>query len=229
VHPWDHAGSSAARFGGAPADYLVLHGWFDATKAHLAHISHRMMRHHAEGIGVAEALFGPVVGPAAAPTRALGDQHMAEDTDLGRTPVADDWLREVSQSPRIPDLTVSPPGDGDLARALAARFGGLADDPRWGPLLAWFRAPAAWHDSPRWLAMRHHAAGVFEAEHRLGPVIPGGNSGGGATPTRVAAEHLVRHACGGRIPAASDWMRALRPRRWMQPPQGVRPAPGTDP
>jgi hypothetical protein len=34
AHPWHHAVSSARRHGGAPEDYLAIHEWFDASKAH---------------------------------------------------------------------------------------------------------------------------------------------------------------------------------------------------
>jgi len=30
-HPWQHALSSAKKFGGRPEDYLHLHDWFDGS------------------------------------------------------------------------------------------------------------------------------------------------------------------------------------------------------
>ena len=58
AHPFHHAVSSAKRFGGQPDDYLALHSWFDATKAHLADARHRVLRHHSFGIFIAEQKFG---------------------------------------------------------------------------------------------------------------------------------------------------------------------------
>lgn len=46
-HSLHHAESSARKFGGVPEDYLAIHNWFDATKAHLALPGHRALRHHA--------------------------------------------------------------------------------------------------------------------------------------------------------------------------------------
>jgi hypothetical protein len=31
AHPLHHAESSARRYGGVPADYQVIHDWFDAS------------------------------------------------------------------------------------------------------------------------------------------------------------------------------------------------------
>jgi hypothetical protein len=51
------------------------------------------LRHHAEGIFLAETVFGPVLENSAGrkiPTRFLGEQHVKED--LGWIPTAQDWL-----------------------------------------------------------------------------------------------------------------------------------------
>ena len=58
AHPYHHAVSTAKRFGGRPDDYLALHSWFDATKAHIADARHRALRHHSFGIFIAEQIFG---------------------------------------------------------------------------------------------------------------------------------------------------------------------------
>jgi len=58
AHPLKHAQNSARKFGGKPEDYLPIHSWFDESKAFLADFRHRALRHHAEGIFLAEKLFG---------------------------------------------------------------------------------------------------------------------------------------------------------------------------
>ena len=82
AHPYHHAVSSAKRFGGVADDYLALHRWFDATKAHLADARHRVLRHHSFGIFIAEQIFGVTVTNSSGnqiPTRAVAEQHVQED------------------------------------------------------------------------------------------------------------------------------------------------------
>jgi hypothetical protein len=50
AHPLEHAKSSARKFGGVAYDYLPIHQWFDESKAIMADVRHRALRHHAEGI-----------------------------------------------------------------------------------------------------------------------------------------------------------------------------------
>lgn len=61
AHPLKHAQSSARKFGGRAEDYLPIHNWFDESKAFLADFCHRALRHHAEGIFLAEKLFGVAI------------------------------------------------------------------------------------------------------------------------------------------------------------------------
>jgi hypothetical protein len=61
AHPLKHAESSARKFGGKAPDYLPIHNWFDESKAFLADFRHRSLRHHAEGIFLAEKLFGVAI------------------------------------------------------------------------------------------------------------------------------------------------------------------------
>ncbi|HTN76161.1 MAG TPA: hypothetical protein VL096_12980 [Pirellulaceae bacterium] len=58
MHPLFHAHSSARKWGGSPDDYLRIHEWFDASKAMMADLRHRALRHHAEGIFLCEQIFG---------------------------------------------------------------------------------------------------------------------------------------------------------------------------
>jgi hypothetical protein len=114
LNPWHHAQSSAARYGGEPNDYLELHQWFDESKAFLPDLRHRALRHHAEGIFMAERLFGPVIRNSSGrdvPTRFVGEQHVKED--LGRIPTVQDWLSRLVPAPwmlrsgECPDVVVA--------------------------------------------------------------------------------------------------------------------------
>ena len=96
AHPLKHAESSARKFGGKPEDYLPIHNWFDESKAFIADFRHRALRHHAEGIFLAEKLFGVAIVNSdgkQVPVRYLGEQHVRED--LGRIPTAQDWLSHI--------------------------------------------------------------------------------------------------------------------------------------
>lgn len=96
AHSYYHAKSSAKQFGGTWEDFMPLHSWFDETKAHFPDNRHRILRHHAEGIFLAEKIFGPVIKNSKGkdiPTRLLGEQHMIED--FGWIPTVADWLNEL--------------------------------------------------------------------------------------------------------------------------------------
>ena len=58
AHPYHHSLSSVKKWGGSVADYQSIHDWFDASKAIIADFRHRALRHHAEGIFMAETIFG---------------------------------------------------------------------------------------------------------------------------------------------------------------------------
>jgi hypothetical protein len=96
AHPLVHAESSAKKFGGKAEDYLAIHNWFDESKAFFADFRHRALRHHAEGIFLAEKLFGVTIvnsNGKRIPVRYVGEQHVRED--LGRIPTVQDWLYEI--------------------------------------------------------------------------------------------------------------------------------------
>ena len=96
AHPLLHAQSSAKKFGGKPEDYLAIHNWFDESKAYFADFRHRALRHHAEGIFLAERIFGVSIKSSdgnEVPVRYIAEQHIKED--LGRIPTAQDWLGEI--------------------------------------------------------------------------------------------------------------------------------------
>ena len=55
AHPLDHAKDSARKFGGVSGGYLPIHQWFDESKAIMADVRHRALRHHSEGIFLGRA------------------------------------------------------------------------------------------------------------------------------------------------------------------------------
>lgn len=100
AHSYHHAVSSAKRYGGEAEDYLAIHTWFDESKAYMADVRHRALRHHAEGIFAAERIFGVTITNSAGkqvPTRVIGEQHIMED--LGWIPSVNDWFAEMKVQP----------------------------------------------------------------------------------------------------------------------------------
>jgi len=58
AHPYRHAVRSARLFGARPDDDLPIDDWLDASRAHIADVRHRALRHHSEGIFPCEAICG---------------------------------------------------------------------------------------------------------------------------------------------------------------------------
>lgn len=100
AHAHHHALSSVKKWGGTVADYMELHQWYDGSKAIIADYRHRALRHHAEGIDLADKIFGPTLTLSTGkviPTRWVGEQHVRED--LGRIPSFADWVRAIRPAP----------------------------------------------------------------------------------------------------------------------------------
>ena len=100
AHPFHHAQSSVRKWGGQVDDYLAVHAWFDESKKIVADFRHRALRHHAEGIFLAEQVFGVTITTSTGreiPVRWIGEQHVTED--LGFIPSAADWLRQIPPEP----------------------------------------------------------------------------------------------------------------------------------
>ncbi|ASR76548.1 hypothetical protein SEA_SUSHI23_128 [Streptomyces phage Sushi23] len=93
-----HARSSARKWGGEPEDYIAIHEWIDASKAHFGDARHRALRHHTEGCWEAERVFGLTITvkkkrtgvEVRVPVREIAEQHVFED--LGWLPSLSDWL-----------------------------------------------------------------------------------------------------------------------------------------
>ena len=125
MHPYHHALSSQREHGGATADCLPLHNWFDSSKVTLAHFTHRSINHHREGIEEAARYFGPVIVNAdgvAVSVERLALQHLTEDMSI--IPSAADWLRHMD----LPltggpiKLPIAVPSANELAVASARHF-----------------------------------------------------------------------------------------------------------
>jgi len=100
AHPYDHARSSAKKFGGVPEDYLHIHHWFDETKQYFADFRHRALRHHSAGIFWVEERYGSTILNSEGkrvPVRVIGEQHVKED--CGFIPTPEDWLKGIPHEP----------------------------------------------------------------------------------------------------------------------------------
>jgi hypothetical protein len=100
AHPYHHSLSSAKLWGGAAEEYVHIHDWFDASKQIVADFRHRALRHHAEGVYMAETIFGRTLLLSTGrviPVRWIGEQHVRED--LGYIPSFADWVRAIRPEP----------------------------------------------------------------------------------------------------------------------------------
>ncbi len=117
AHSYHHAVSSARRWGSTPDDTIAIHTWFDRSKEIVADFRHRALRHHAEGIFLAEQLFGVTVTLSTGrivPVRLIGEQHVLED--LGRIPSFADWVRAIRPKPWMGRTPSIPDSEGLLQR-----------------------------------------------------------------------------------------------------------------
>lgn len=95
-HPEIHSRNSVRKFGGKPEDYLKIHEWFDDSKAYLADMRHRALKHHSAGIFECEKVFGSSFinsDNKVVYTRYVGEQHVIED--LGFIPTLEDWFENM--------------------------------------------------------------------------------------------------------------------------------------
>jgi hypothetical protein len=94
---YDHARSSAKKWGGTPEDYLAVHQWFDSTKTAWCDQRHRAVLHSSFGIGLAIQIFGQTIRRTsdgrAISVRLIGEQHIRED--CGFVPSIEQWLSKL--------------------------------------------------------------------------------------------------------------------------------------
>ena len=96
------------------------------------------------------------------------------------------------------------------AKSSQRKWGGDVSD--YIALHAWFDESKAIIADYRHRALRHHAEGIFMLETIFGTTVT--LSTGRVIPTRWVGEQHVREDL-GRIPSFADWVRAIRPERWM--------------
>lgn len=90
------------------------------------------------------------------------------------------------------------------------KWGGTVDD--YLAVHQWFDATKAFLADYRHRALRHHAEGIALCDQIFGPTLT--LSTGKVIPTQWVGEQHVREDL-GRIPSAGDWLREIRPQRWM--------------
>ncbi len=96
------------------------------------------------------------------------------------------------------------------AASSAKKFGGQAED--YLAIHQWFDASKEHLADFRHRALRHHSAGIFEAEREFGVTI--NNSDGRKVPVRFIGEQHVLEDL-GRIPTLADWLMGIAPQTWM--------------
>lgn len=209
AHPHHHALSSAKRFGGQAEDYLAVHNWFDATKAHLADARHRTLRHQSLGIFLAEAKFGVTLTTSSghqAPVRAVAEAHVREDFSFipsvqqcfSNLPLAA-WM-EANYDSDTPTRH---------ARRSAERFGGTPED--YLPVHALLESTRLHLPGARHRVLLHTTLGVQTAEEVFGLELEIGN---GRVSTREVAEAHIR-ADLGFVPTVEEALDTLPLEPWM--------------
>ncbi len=81
AHPYHHSLSSVRKWGGTAADYQRIRDWFDESKRIIADFRHHALRLHAEGIFMAETIFGSTIRLSSGrvvPVRWIGERHVRE-------------------------------------------------------------------------------------------------------------------------------------------------------
>jgi len=96
------------------------------------------------------------------------------------------------------------------AQSSMHRYGGQAED--YQAIHDWFDATKSFLATPQHRALRHHTAGIFEAERIFGISLT--NSEGREIPVRFIAEQHIREDC-RCIPTVSDWLRHIPIEPWM--------------
>jgi hypothetical protein len=97
AHPLIHSKSSVKKYGGKVEDYIHIHNWFDETKAWVGHSTHRMFRHHSEGIFECQKIFGESFinsDGKTVYTRYVGEDHVKEDC-YNYIPAAKEWIKAI--------------------------------------------------------------------------------------------------------------------------------------
>ena len=218
-HPYHHAISSVQEFGGNTDNYLAIHSWFDATKAHAADFRHRALRHHTLGLEWACREFGDEIkinDQRYVSVMEIGIQHLREDCG-NCLPTVDQWFENASN---VIDFDASTTALEHANRDVK-RHGGQIDD--YLPIHEWIDVANGELNHHRYRALRHHCLGAFECEQCFGPLVR--NSEDRYIPTRLLAECHVRGDCNKYIPTVSDWIKGIRLHPWMMKARLLHPIP----
>lgn len=100
MKPYIHSQLSVKKYGGAVEDYLDIHDFLDASKAHVPDMRHRSLLHHSWGIYLAEEFFGTYRENSDGRTyqvRDICEEHIIQD--MGRIPTVQDYLDEMPMYP----------------------------------------------------------------------------------------------------------------------------------
>lgn len=99
MNSYQHAQSSARKWGGTPEDYLPVHEFIDGTKQAFGDVRHRAILHNTYGIWLVQEVHGRVLEVnkgkhiVKVPVREIAEQHILED--LGWIPTPGDWLENM--------------------------------------------------------------------------------------------------------------------------------------
>lgn len=96
------------------------------------------------------------------------------------------------------------------AESSARRYGGIPEN--YLDIHSWFDGSKAHYALPQHRALRHHTAGIFDAEVLFGATIT--NSDGRKVPVRFIGEQHVREDC-RCIPSIADWFKSIELQPWM--------------
>ena len=206
AHPYHHAVSSSKRFGGEPEDYLELHKWFDATKAHVEDSRHRLLRHQSLGIFIAEWKFGVTLINSSnnkIPVRPIAEQHVQEDFS---------FIPSVQQC--FKNLPVEQWMLGNYAddtpnrhaKQSAKQFGGRTKD--YLPVHQFLECSRLHLPDARHRVLLRTTLGVETAENVFGLELSNG------TPTRLVAEERICSDL-GFIPTVDEMLDKLPLESWM--------------
>lgn len=206
AHPYHHALSSCKRFGGRADDYLALHAWFDASKAHIADARHRCLRHQSYGIFLAEQMFGTTFSNSSGnqiAVRPVAEQHVQEDFSFipsvqqcfKHLPL-ERWLcqNHETDTPSV------------HARWSVKTFGGEPED--YLPIHRFLESSRLHLPDARHRVLLHTTFGVQTVEEIFGLELST------SVPTRLVAENHIR-ADLGFIPTIEEALDSLPLEPWM--------------
>lgn len=215
AHPFFHSMSTKRQFGGTVADYYDLHHWFDTSKAHDAHVRHRLVLHHDFGVHLAEHIFGSHIGENNVPVKEIGNQHVRED--FGKSVKLADLMTGDNPWLTLPRPPMQP--HQILVRFPDVLKSGKVSD--YVNFKVFFEMPYSflcdtsgvrqkdeWYSATALLA---NSFGVFLCEQMHGPMwqCP---SNGRLFPTRFVAERFVKELWNGRIPSLATLLQKIQPR-----------------